>query len=64
VGCRCRIAVGVGMFLLSFFIMDSCVSFLVSRPGVCAVMSGGVFLEVLSISYIIITFSRYSHLVL
>ena len=27
-GCRCRITVGVGMFLLSLFIMDSYVSFL------------------------------------
>jgi len=36
VGCRCRIAVGVGMFLLSLFIMDSCVRFLVSSTGVFA----------------------------
>ena len=35
-GCRCHITVGVGMFLLSLFIMDSCVSFLVSPPGVFA----------------------------
>ena len=35
-GCRSRITVGVGMFLLSLFIMDSCVSFLVSPPGVFA----------------------------
>ena len=33
-GCRCRITVGVGMFLLSLFVMDSCVSFLVSPRGV------------------------------
>ena len=35
-GCRCRITVGVGVFLLSLFIMDSCVRFLVSPPGVFA----------------------------
>ena len=35
-GCRCIITVGVGMFLLSLFIIDSCVSFLVSPPGVFA----------------------------
>jgi len=29
VGCRCRITVSFGMFLLALFIMDSCVSFLV-----------------------------------
>ena len=34
VGCRFRITVGVGMFLLSLFIMDSCVSFPVSPIGV------------------------------
>ena len=32
-GCRCRITVGVGMFLLSLFNMDG---FLVSPPGVFA----------------------------
>jgi len=36
VGCRCRITVGVGMFLFSLFNMDSCVSFLVYPPGVFA----------------------------
>jgi len=36
VGCRWHITVGVGMFLLSLFIVDSCVSFLVSPPGVFA----------------------------
>ena len=35
-GCCCRITVGVGMFLLSLFNVDSCVSFLVSPPGVYA----------------------------
>ena len=33
-GCHCHITVGVGMFLLSLFIMNTCVSFLVSPPGV------------------------------
>ena len=33
-GCRCRITVGVGVFLIFLSIMDSCVSFLVSPPGV------------------------------
>jgi len=32
--CSCHITVGVGMFLLSLFIMDSCVGFLVSPTGV------------------------------
>ena len=35
-GCCCHITLGVGMFLLSLFIMDSCVSFLVSPAGVFA----------------------------
>ena len=51
-GCRCCITVGVGMFLLSLFIMDSCVC--------CAVMSGGVFLEVLSIC-VFRCFSVFQH---
>ena len=35
-GFRCLITVGVGMISVSLFIMDSCVSFLVSPPGVFA----------------------------